>query len=59
MLHYGVDPVDFEWGVGVFDAFSCARIVFHNLAGADFTVSVYLVVDYVSGFGYSEAVFVD
>ena len=54
-----VDPVDFEFGVRVFDSFACGWVVFHYFSGAAFSVDVYLKVDNVSCFGYSEVVLQD
>ena len=54
-----VDPVDFEFGVGVFDSFACGWIVFHYFSGAAVSVDVYLEVDDVTCFGYSEVVLQD
>ena len=54
-----VDPVDFEFGVRVFDSFACGWVVFHDLSCAAVSVDVYLEVDDVSCFGYSEVVLQD
>ena len=54
-----VDPVDFEFGVWVFDSFACGWVVFHYFSGAAVSVDVYLKVDDVSCFGYSEVVLQD
>ena len=54
-----MDPVDFEFGVGVFDSFACGWVVFHYFSGAAVSVDVYLEVDDVSCFGYSEVVLQD
>ena len=54
-----VDPVDFKFGVGVFDSFACGGVVFHDLSCATVAVDVYLKVDDVSCFGYSEVVLQD
>lgn len=56
VLHQGVDPVDAERGLGVFDASAGLRVVFHDLAGAYAACDVYLEVDDVAGAGDSEAV---
>ena len=58
-LEEAVDPVDFEFGVGVFDSFACGWVVFHYFSGAAVSVDVYLKVDDVSCFGYSEVVLQD
>ena len=58
-LEEAVDPVDFEFGVGVFDSFACDRVVFHDLSCATVAVDVYLEVDDVTCFGYSEVVLPD
>ena len=58
-LEEAVDPVDFEFGVGVFDSFACGWIVFHYFSGAAVSVDVYLEVDDVMCFGYSEVVLQD
>ena len=54
-----VDPVDFEFGVRVFDSFVCGWVVFHYFSGAAVSVDVYLEVDDVTCFGYSEVVLLD
>ena len=54
-----VDPVDFEFGVGIFDSLACGWVVFHYFSGAAVSVDVYLKVDNVSCFGYSEVVLQD
>ena len=54
-----VDPVDFEFGVRVFDSFACDRVVFHDLSCAAVSIDVYLEVDDVMCFGYSEVVLQD
>ena len=54
-----VDPVDFEFGVRVFDSFACGWVVFHYFSGATVAVDVYLEVDDVTCFGYSEVVLQD
>ena len=54
-----VDPVDFEFGVGVFDSFACGWVVFHYFSGAAVSVDVYLEVDNITRFGYSEVVLQD
>ena len=58
-LEEAVDPVDFEFGVGVFDSFACGWVVFHYFSGAAVSVDVCLEVDDVSCFGYSEVVLQD
>ena len=58
-LEEAVYPVDFEFGVRVFDSFACGWVVFHYFSGAAFSVDVYLKVDNVSCFGYSEVVLQD
>ena len=54
-----VDPVDFEFGVRVFDSFACGWVVFHYFSGAAVSIDVYLEVDNVMCFGYSEVVLQD
>ena len=54
-----VDPVDFEFGIRVFDSFACGWVVFHYFSGAAVAVDVYLEVDDVTRFGYSEVVLQD
>ena len=54
-----VDPVDFEFGIRVFDSFACGWVVFHYFSGAAVSVDVYLEVDDVTCFGYSEVVLQD
>ena len=58
-LEEAVYPVDFEFGVGVFDSFTCGWVVFHDLSCAAVAVDVYLEVDDVTCFGYSEVVLQD
>ena len=58
-LEEAVDPVDFEFGVGVFDSFTCGRVVFHDLSCAAVAIDVDLEVDDVSSFGDSEVVLLD
>ena len=58
-LEKAVDPVNFEFGVGVFDSLACGWVVFHYFSGAAVSVDVYLEVDDVSYFGYSEVVLQD
>ena len=58
-LEDAVDPVDFEFGVGVFDSFTCGWVVFHYFSGAAVSVDVYLEVDDITRFGYSEVVLQD
>ena len=58
-LEDAVDPVDFEFGIRVFDSFACGWIVFHYFSGTTVSVDVYLEVDDVTCFGYSEVVLQD
>ena len=54
-----VHPVDFEFGIRVFDSFACGWVVFHYFSGAAVSIDVYLEVDDVMCFGYSEVVLQD
>ena len=54
-----VDPVDFEFGIRVFDSFACGWVVFHYFSGAAVSIDVYLEVDDITRFGYSEVVLQD
>ena len=58
-LEEAVDPVDFEFGVWVFDSFACGWVVFHYFSGAAVSVDVYLEVNDITCFGYSEVVLQD
>ena len=58
-LEEAVDPVDFEFCIGVFDSFACGGVVFHDLSCTAVAVNVDLEVDDVSGFGDSEVVLLD
>ena len=58
-LEKAVDPVDFEFCVRVFDSFACGWVVVHYFSGAAVSVDVYLEVDDVTCFGYSEVVLLD
>ena len=54
-----MEPVYSAWFVGVFDSMASDRVVFHDLSCAAVAVDVYLEVDDVTCFGYSEVVLQD
>ena len=59
LLHQRMNPGDAAGDVGVFDAMTCLRVVFHNLACAAAAQRVNLEEDGGTGAGDADAVFLD
>lgn len=55
----GVDPSDWGFRFGVFDAVAGGRVVFHHLAGTALSFRVYLIEDGVGCSGHSDVIFID
>ena len=59
LFHQGVNPGDAAGNVGIFDAMTCFRVVFHNLARTAAAQGVDLEEDGGTGACDADAVFVD